>query len=347
MTIDLNENEQDEKFLFYGSFYTSLVRFKWTPLFEEAADALFQYWCYWKKPDENINIAVAVFMDQVIPLIDAAKERYNKLKSLRSEAGKKWWAPEWNQNARKYWEIDTKQAKTSKNKQKQAKTSKTSIDIDIDNDIDNDIDKAIDTDIDTDVDKKEKIYKKENLESTDLQQTTDIETEDKPVSNKEEREKDAAEKEKEYYVDWDNVIIDWGVDRVDFFIEYVKRICDKLKIKFADYNARKFCKDFLESEEVANRCKEKQIWIPWLLYFTIAVPHKIPSLEQYQPHSFFDIYYKYRTIYEIACWNLQDNKDLYKLRNKSNSREQKFVKEFVYHLKPEDMNKNIQISFNE
>lgn len=319
-----------KSFVVFKSFIDNLNLIDDFDTLKETLNACFDYWLYWIYNEEWKSKETKFFMNSAIPAIDSSIKR----RKANIENWQKGWRPKMD------WNISQKPNLTQANPTiTQLNPTKPNHNLNGNGDGKGDGD--------VDGDKKEKIYKKENLESTDLQQTTDIETEDKPVSNKEEREKVPAEKEKEYYIDWDNVIIDWGVDKVDFFIEYVKRICDKLKIKFADYNARKFCKDFLESEEVANRCKEKQIWIPWLLYFTIAVPHKIPSLEQYQPHSFFDIYYKYRTIYEIACWNLQDNKDLYKLRNKSNSREQKFVKEFVYHLKPEDMNKNIQISFNE
>lgn len=49
-------------------------------------------------------------------------EKNKSLRKKRSDAWKKWWAPEWNSNAVKNWEIIWKQAKQTK----QTKTSKTS-----------------------------------------------------------------------------------------------------------------------------------------------------------------------------------------------------------------------------
>ena len=59
-------------------------------------------------------------MDTIMPIIDAAKARREKNSAIRSEAGKKWWeaksiAMQWNQNARKDWDIVLKQNKTEQN----------------------------------------------------------------------------------------------------------------------------------------------------------------------------------------------------------------------------------------
>ena len=110
----------EESFVCYNSFRIALNRFKWTPLFEKAVDALFNYWCFWIAPDNNEDLSILVMMDTVMPIIDAAKARREKNSAIRSEAGKKWWeaksiAMQWNQNARKDWDIVLKQNKTEQN----------------------------------------------------------------------------------------------------------------------------------------------------------------------------------------------------------------------------------------
>lgn len=71
---------------------------------------------------------------ELSPLINALMvqtrftlDRSQEISDSASERWKKWWAPKWNQNARKNWEIISKQPNSSKNKQEQTKTSEEEV----------------------------------------------------------------------------------------------------------------------------------------------------------------------------------------------------------------------------
>lgn len=71
---------------------------------------------------------------ELSPLINALMvqtrftlDRSQEISDSASERWKKWWAPKWNQNAKKNWEIISKQPNSSKNKQEQTKTSEEEV----------------------------------------------------------------------------------------------------------------------------------------------------------------------------------------------------------------------------
>ena len=102
------------------------VMFRWSVFYElwmacdtleeraELWKAIMEYWLYEKEPPEKfkrdfVNIRFIL-------------EKSKSISEKRSEAWKKWWAKQWNQNAVKNFEKISKQAKQTK----QAKTNKTS-----------------------------------------------------------------------------------------------------------------------------------------------------------------------------------------------------------------------------
>jgi len=162
--VNTDKNDVDS-FVCYNSFRTSINRFRWTPLFEEAVNALFDYWCFWIAPKEWTDVSILVFMDQVIPAIDAAKARRESMSKKRSEAGKKWWeakskAMMWNQNALKSWDNVLKQNKTEQNG---TNRTKQNVDVDVDVDVDDDV--YVDED---DNNIKEKEIKEKEVSEEDL-----------------------------------------------------------------------------------------------------------------------------------------------------------------------------------
>ena len=102
------------------------VMFRWSVFYElwmacdtleeraELWQSIMEYWLYGKEPPEKfkrdfVNIRFIL-------------EKSKSISEKRSEAWKKWWAKQWNQNAVKNFEKVLKQAKQPK----QAKTNKTS-----------------------------------------------------------------------------------------------------------------------------------------------------------------------------------------------------------------------------
>lgn len=185
--------KQPNSIVFHPSFFETISTLWWEWLWWDLFVAICRYWMYWED-DKYDNITIKALMQQIKPVIDASTSRWKRTSEVRSEAGKLWGAPKWNHNAVKNWDIVLKQPNkqqeeaensdgtfygnetneeniekknTVKNYDivsKQAKTSKNKqnkLDIDIDIDIEKDID--IDKEIDKDKEKDKYIESKENI----------------------------------------------------------------------------------------------------------------------------------------------------------------------------------------
>ena len=85
-----------ESFIFYASFTDAIRLIENDKDRLDAYTAITDYGIYWKEPDENKigKMPYIVFL-LAKPQIDANNKRF--------VVSKKWWAPKWNQNARKNW----------------------------------------------------------------------------------------------------------------------------------------------------------------------------------------------------------------------------------------------------
>lgn len=97
-----------ESFVWYASFSEAIKLLKNQKDQLNAFIAITDYWIYWREPDEEkIGKMPYVIFLLAKPQIDANNKRF--------VVSKKWWAPKWNQNARKnrnqllIWENQLKQ----------------------------------------------------------------------------------------------------------------------------------------------------------------------------------------------------------------------------------------------
>ena len=111
-----------ESFNFFSSFLDTARAITDKDLQRRYLIAVAEYGLEWKQANDEIIKALMVQTQFVI-------DRSDKISLSASERWKMWGAPKWNTNAKKNWENDTKQANklnqanSSKNKQKQTKTS--------------------------------------------------------------------------------------------------------------------------------------------------------------------------------------------------------------------------------
>ncbi len=85
-----------DSFIFYGSFAKAIQLLNDDTDRLNAYTAITDYGIYWIEPDEKkIGKLPYVIFLLAKPQIDANNKRF--------AICKKWWAPKWNQNARKNW----------------------------------------------------------------------------------------------------------------------------------------------------------------------------------------------------------------------------------------------------
>ena len=114
-----------EKFYFFGSFRDTAKAIEDSKARLEYLEAVIRHGL----GDEEIELS---------PLVNAlmVQTRFTLDKShdISDSASERWklgWAPKWNQNAKKNWDIISKQANSSKNKLKQTKTSEVEVEEEI------------------------------------------------------------------------------------------------------------------------------------------------------------------------------------------------------------------------
>jgi len=113
------------------------------------------FWTFWETaqaitdPTQRLEYLEAVIRHgigdeekELSPLVNALMvqtrftlDRSQEISDSASERWKKWWAPKWNQNAKKNWEIISKQPDSSKNKQEQTKTSEEEVEEEVEEEI--------------------------------------------------------------------------------------------------------------------------------------------------------------------------------------------------------------------
>ena len=116
--------EQTQSFVCHPSYYEAVLAIKNEAVQTRMLKAILSYGCFNELPDfSDIDPmgALDCAFSQIKGQIDREREKYKITSKKRSEAGKKGGAPHGNKNAC-----------SASNKQKQAKSSKTSLDKDID-----------------------------------------------------------------------------------------------------------------------------------------------------------------------------------------------------------------------
>lgn len=110
-----------EKFYFFGSFRDTAKAIEDPTARLEYLEAVIRHGL----GDEEIELSPLIncLMVQTRFTLD----RSNEISDSASERWKLGWAPKWNQNAKKNWDIISKQANSSKNKLKQTKTSEVEV----------------------------------------------------------------------------------------------------------------------------------------------------------------------------------------------------------------------------
>ena len=110
-----------EKFYFFGSFRETAKAIEDSKARLEYLEAVIRHGL----GDEEIELSPLIncLMVQTRFTLD----RSNEISDSASERWKLGWAPKWNQNAKKNWDIISKQANSSKNKLKQTKTSEVEV----------------------------------------------------------------------------------------------------------------------------------------------------------------------------------------------------------------------------
>ena len=93
-----------DSFVFYKSFIDGIDVIPDQMEQFKAYRYIVRYWIYWEEPEENNSMAYAIFV-MAKPQIDANNKRFID--------GQRWWAPRWNQNAKKQWSDLTNQYKTT------------------------------------------------------------------------------------------------------------------------------------------------------------------------------------------------------------------------------------------
>jgi len=112
-----------EKFYFFGSFRDTAKAIEDPKARLEYLEAVIRHGL----GDEEIELSPLIncLMVQTRFTLD----RSNEISDSASERWKLGWAPKWNQNAKKNWDIISKQANSSKNKLKQTKTSEVEVEV--------------------------------------------------------------------------------------------------------------------------------------------------------------------------------------------------------------------------
>ena len=112
-----------EKFYFFGSFRDTAKAIEDSKARLEYLEAVIRHGL----GDEEVELSplVKCLMVQTRFTLDRSKE----ISVSASERWKKWWAPKWNKNAKKNWEIISKQPNSSKNNQIKTKTSEEEVEV--------------------------------------------------------------------------------------------------------------------------------------------------------------------------------------------------------------------------
>lgn len=112
-----------EKFYFFWTFWETAQAIENKEQRLEYLEAVIRHWI--GDEEKELSPLVNALMVQTKFTLDRSQE----ISDSASERWKKWWAPKWNQNAKKNWEIISKQPNSSKNKQEQTKTSEEEVEV--------------------------------------------------------------------------------------------------------------------------------------------------------------------------------------------------------------------------
>lgn len=118
-----------EKFYFFWTFWETAQAIEDKEQRLEYLEAVIRHWI--GDEEKELSPLVNALMVQTRFTLDRSQE----ISDSASERWKKWWAPKWNQNAKKNWEIISKQPNSSKNKQEQTKTSEEEVEEEVEEEI--------------------------------------------------------------------------------------------------------------------------------------------------------------------------------------------------------------------
>ena len=118
-----------EKFYFFWTFWETAQAIDNKDQRLEYLEAVIRHWI--GDEEKKLSPLVNALMVQTRFTLDRSQE----ISDSASERWKKWWAPKWNQNAKKNWEIISNQPNSSKNKQEQTKTSEEEVEEEVEEEI--------------------------------------------------------------------------------------------------------------------------------------------------------------------------------------------------------------------
>ena len=110
-----------EKFYFFWTFWETAQAIENKEQRLEYLEAVIRHWI--GDEEKELSPLVNALMVQTKFTLDRSQE----ISDSASERWKKWWAPKWNQNAKKNWEIVSKQPNSNKNNLIQTKTSEEEV----------------------------------------------------------------------------------------------------------------------------------------------------------------------------------------------------------------------------
>lgn len=118
-----------EKFYFFWTFWGTAQAIEDKEQRLEYLEAVIRHWI--GDEEKELSPLVNALMVQTRFTLDRSQE----ISDSASERWKKWWAPKWNTNAVKDWNIIQKQANSNKNKLKQTKTSEEEVEEEVEEEI--------------------------------------------------------------------------------------------------------------------------------------------------------------------------------------------------------------------
>jgi len=118
-----------EKFYFFWTFWETAQAIEDKEQRLEYLEAVIRHWI--GDEEKELSPLVNALMVQTRFTLDRSQE----ISDSASERWKKWWAPKWNTNAVKDWNIIQKQANSNKNKLKQTKTSEEEVEVEVEEEI--------------------------------------------------------------------------------------------------------------------------------------------------------------------------------------------------------------------
>lgn len=118
-----------EKFYFFWTFWETAQAIEDKDQRLEYLEAVIRHWI--GDEEKELSPLVNALMVQTRFTLDRSQE----ISDSASERWKKWWAPKWNTNAVKDWNIIQKQANSNKNKLKQTKTSEEEVEEEVEEEI--------------------------------------------------------------------------------------------------------------------------------------------------------------------------------------------------------------------